>query len=63
MTDEQMKECEEVWEDCEIHPDVECYKTVCTTCGEVMYRDCETEAEQGEKFKEMARKLAELWKA
>lgn len=28
------------WQDCEIHPEG-CYKTVCTKCHIVTYRDCD----------------------
>ena len=31
----------EVWRDCDLHPDVECFATYSQATGEITYRDCE----------------------
>ena len=31
----------EIWRDCDLHPDVECFATYDRTSGEIIFRDCE----------------------
>lgn len=31
----------EIWRDCQIHPDVECFETYNEADGQTIYRDCE----------------------